>query len=56
MKTRHLQKWEMFESDLCKFLGIDHIGGSGSPTVKTQLIQLKQWKLKVMVETSIPMT
>lgn len=45
MKTRNLQKWEKFESDLCKFLGMDHIGGSGKPDCKnpTEIAQTKSY-------------
>jgi len=34
MKTRNLQKWEKFESEICKFLGMDHIDGSWKPDCK----------------------
>ena len=48
MKTRNLQKWEKFESDLCKFLGMDHIGGSGKPDCKnptdpTEIVEAKSY-------------
>ena len=48
MKTRNLQKWEKFESELCKFLGMDHIGGSGksdckNPTDPTEIAEAKSY-------------